>query len=227
MSRIKLKEKAIKLRELGKTYLEIQNSLKTTIPKSTLSYWCKNVKLPKEYQERIQKIVLSNAQKGRAIALIVNRIKREKYLRSVFERNRHLTAILKNKDAAKVALVMLYLGEGSKTRRGSLQFGNSDPFIISLFLHLLRYCYKIDESKFRCTVQCRADQNIKKLEKFWSNITKISLSQFYKTRIDPRTIGRPSKKLNYKGVCSIDYFSGDVFIELMQIPKIIHKGPIV
>ncbi len=227
MNRTKLREKAIKLRELGKTYLEIQNSLKITIPKSTLSYWCRNTKLPKEYQERIQKIVLSNAQKGRAIALVVNRVKRKKYLRSVFERNRHLTTILKNKDVAKVALAMLYLGEGSKTRRGSLQFGNSDPFIISLFLYLLRYCYKIDESKFRCTLQCRADQNTKKLEKLWSHVTKIPSSQFYKARIDPRTIGKPSKKLDYKGVCCIDYFSADVFIELMQIPKIIHKGPIV
>jgi len=70
-----------------------------------------------------------------------------------------------------------------------------------------------------------ADQNIKKLEKFWSQVTKISLSQFYKARIDPRTIGKPSKKPNYKGVCRIDYFSADLFIELMQIPKIIHKGP--
>lgn len=225
MDRIKLRKKVIKLRKLGKTYLEIQNNLKTTIPKSTLSYWCTNVKLPKEYQERIREIVLDNAQKGRAIALIVNRVKREKYLRSVFERNKYLTTILKNKDAAKIALVMLYLGEGSKTRRGSLQFGNSDPFIISLFLHLLRYCYNIDESKFRCTLQCRADQNIKKLEKLWSNVTKIPSSQFYKARIDPRTIGKPSKKLDYKGVCCIDYFSADLFIELIQIPKIIHRGP--
>ena len=92
-------------------------------------------------------------------------------------------------------------------------------------MRLLRYCYNLDESKFRCTLLCRADQNIKKLEEFWSQITKIPLSQFYKARIDPRTIGKPSKKLNYKGVCRIDYFSTDIFIEMTQIPKIIHKGP--
>ena len=104
-------------------------------------------------------------------------------------------------------------------------FGNSDPSIISLFMSLLRYCYNIDESKFRCTLQCRADQNTKKLEKFWSQITKIPLSQFYKARVDPRTIDKPSKKLNYKGVCRIDYFSADLFIELKQIAEIIHRGP--
>jgi hypothetical protein len=124
----------------------------------------------------------------------------------------------------KVVLTALYLGEGSKTRKGSLAFGNSDPYIISLFLNLLRKCYKIDEKKFRCTIQCRADQNIKNLEEFWTSVTKIPLVQFYKARIDPRTIGKPSKKLDYKGVCRIDCFSGEIYLELMQIPKIIYKG---
>ncbi len=225
MNRLNLKEKAIKFRKQGKTYLEIQNSLKVAIPKSTLSYWCRNIKLPKEYQERIQKIVLNNAQRGRAVALIVNRVRREKYLKSVADRNKHLAIVLKNKDTAKIALAMLYLGEGGKNQRGSLLFGNSDPFIISLFLCLLRNCYNIDEKKFRCTLQCRADQNIKTLEKFWSKITQIPLSQFYKARIDPRTIGKLSIKKDYKGVCRIDYLSSDLYIELMQIPKIIYKGP--
>ena len=225
MKKIELKESAIKLRKRGKTYSEIQNSLNATIPKSTLSYWCNGIKLPERYQKRIQKIVLNNAEKGRAIALIVNRVKREKYLKSIADRNKYLTTALKNKDTAKIALAVLYLGEGSKGQRGSLMFGNSDPFIIDLFLHLLRYCYDINESKFRCTLQCRADQNIKRLEKFWSQITKIPLSQFYKARVDPRTIGKPSKKLDYKGVCRIDYFSAELFIEIKQIAKIIHKGP--
>ena len=56
-------------------------------------------------------------------------------------------------------------------------------------------------------------------------IRKIPLTQFYKARIDPRTIGQQSKNLNYKGVCRIDYFSAELFIELKQIPEIIHKGP--
>jgi hypothetical protein len=120
---------------------------------------------------------------------------------------------------------MLYLGEGSKdSKRGSLMFGNSDPFIVSLFLRLLRCCYNINEGKFRCTLQCRADQNIKKLERFWFRITGIPLSQFYRARVDPRTIGKKSNKLDYKGVCRIDYFSAELFIELKQIAEIVNKG---
>jgi hypothetical protein len=227
MNKVELRKKATILRKQGKTYSEIQRKLKKPIPKSTLSYWCKSIKLSKKYRERIQKIFLNNAKKGRKVALIVNKIKREKYLRSIANRNKHLAKVFKNRGVAKIALAMLYLSEGSKYQRGSLMFGNTDPFIISLYMHLLRRCYNINESKFRCTLQCRADQNIKKLEKFWSHITKIPLSQFYKARIDPRTIGKPSKKLDYKGVCRIDYFSSELFIEIKQIPNIIYKGPVV
>lgn len=222
-----LGEKIIKLRRQGKTYGEIPKILNTKIAKSTLSYWCHNIKLTNNQKEIIHKFILNNIEKGRKKAIEVNREKREAYLKSIRARNNHLKNILKSKDISKVALSLLYLGEGSKTKKGSLAFGNSDPFIIDLFLNLLRKCYSIDEKKFRCTVQCRADQDIQKLEVFWSNVTKISPKQFYKTRIDSRTIGNPSKKLDYKGVCRIDYFSGEIFIELSQIPRIIYKYGLV
>jgi len=64
MDKIELRKKAIILRKQGRTYSEIQTKLKKSIPKSTLSYWCKDVILPEKYQTRIQKIVLNNAKKG-------------------------------------------------------------------------------------------------------------------------------------------------------------------
>lgn len=186
--------------------------------------WCKNVYLKPEYQERINRAVIENIHKGRAIALAVNKIRRENYLKKVQERVKYLKDVFENKDVLKISLAILYLGEGAKTRKGFLTFGNSDPRIISLFMYLLRTCYKIDESKFRCTLQCRADQDIKKLEKFWSGVTKISLKQFYMARIDKRTIGQISKKLDYKGVCRIDYFSADLFNEIMKIIDLVLMG---
>ena len=226
MEKAVIKEKVIKLRKQGKTYPEIQEKLKMTIPKSTLSYWCKSIPLSNQYIKKIKKLSSKNLKKAQRLALLANRLKREEYLKGINNRNKHLAVSLKNRDIAKIALAILYLGEGSKDlKRGSLVFGNSDPFIVSLFMHLLRYCYDIDENKFRCTLQCRADQNIKKLEKFWSRTTKISLGRFYKARIDSRTIGKPSKKLDYKGVCRIDYFSAEILTELLQIPEIIFKGP--
>jgi hypothetical protein len=220
------KERVIKLRKLGKSYPEIRNIVGKNIPKSTLSYWCKGVPLEGQYADRIAELKLKNLKTAQKAAFLANRSRREVYLKNIDERNDHLAILLKDRDIAKIALVMLYLGEGSKDlKRGSLVFGNSDPFIVSLFMRLLRYCYKIDENKFRCTLQCRADQDVKRLEKFWSLITKIPLNLFYRARIDPRTIGKISRKVDYKGVCRIDYFSAGIPLELIRITRVIHKGP--
>lgn len=221
-----LKNKIIKLREKGKTYKEIRSILKIHIPKATLSYYSKKVNLPKNYMEKVQKLNLLNLAKARECATKAMKAKKEKELSLLRKENTHLVKLLANGSIAKIAIVMLYLGEGGKNRkRAAVLFGNSDPFIISMFLYLLRYCFDIDERKFRCTVQCRYDQNIKKLEKFWSKITNIPPEQFYKTRIDARTIGKPTKKHDYKGVCRIDYFSAKILEELLEIPKLIKTGP--
>jgi len=219
-----LKQKIIALRKSGKTYTEICKVIGVNISKGTLSDWCGSISLSPKQRQRVERLIKRGTSKGRAVALVVNKLKRERYIQTVRSRINHLHNKLKDRNTAKIALTMLYLGEGSKKQRGSLMFGNSDPMVIRLFLNLLRCCYDIDENKFRCTLQCRADQNIKRLEKFWSKITDIPLSQFYKARIDPRTIGKPSRKLDYKGVCRIDYFSGDVFMELKQIVNVISGG---
>jgi hypothetical protein len=217
-----LKLQAIALRKKGKTYSEIKRRLKQPVPKSTLSLWCHDVVFAAKHKKRIEDAMKINIHKGRALALASNRLKREKYLQEVYSRVSHLGKIFKDKEVAKISLAVLYLGEGSKTR-SSLMFGNSDPAIIVLFLRLLRYCYKIDENKFRCTLQCRADQDVEKLEKFWSNLTGIPKDKFYKARVDARTIGKASKKPEYKGVCRIDYFSADLFNELTKIIEVINK----
>lgn len=219
----KYKVQALELRKSGFTYSEITKLLRKNIPKSTLSGWCKNISLAAESKLRIKNKILCNAAKARVLALKTNQIKRKKYLESVEKRVSYLKDSLKNKNIAKISLAMLYLGEGSKCTQGSLMFGNSNSKIIKLFLKLLRYCYNIDENKFRCTLQCRADQNIKNLENFWSNMTRIPLNKFYAAKIDSRTIGKKTKKNDYKGVCRIDYFSADIYNELTKINELLTK----
>lgn len=210
-----LKEEAIALRQQGKSYGEIQIVLDTKIPKSTLSYWCKNYSFTHLQLNRIEKRISAGGEKGRAAALAAKRARREQYRENLRIKNRDLVQVLfRDLMTAKTGLVILYLAEGAKNRKGSLMFGNSNPNIILMFLKLLHLVYDIDESKFRCTVQCRADQDVKTLERHWSRITSIPLSQFYKTRVDARTIGKTSRKKDYKGVCRLEYFSADVYHDL-------------
>ncbi len=160
--------------------------------------------------------------KGREEAKKVREEKRARFLAKLFEDNKHLASLLKNNNIAKLVLITLYLGEGTKNpKHSTLTFGNSNPRVIKLFLGLFRRCYKIDESKFRCTVQCRADQNVKELEQYWHSITKIPLGSFYKARIDPRTVGKKSRKPEYKGVCRIDFFSSWVLNDILKAIEVI------
>jgi len=218
-----IKNKILKLRSSGKTYSEINSILHLNIPKSTLSCLCKNIKLTTKQQERINVISATNLAKARTELLQSRAEERKKYFAKLYLKNSNLKNIINSEGVAKLLLSCLYLAEGAKTKKGSMMFGNSDPKIIKFFLSLLRKAYDVDEDKFRCTLQCRADQNVKKLEKYWSIITNIPLNKFYHAQIDKRSLGKKTIKSEYKGVCRIDYFSAEIFHELTVIGDVITK----
>lgn len=218
---IKFKLEAIRLRKLGRTYGEIRKTLGIDIPKSTLFCWLSKIQLTNIARDSLKLAAENNIKNARIIAIKKSKEKRIKHLKDIATKVEHLKKIKKDTDIAKIILAVLYLGEGGKSRKSSLMLGNSDPAIIKLFLALLRQNYPIDENKFRCTVQCRADQDIPELEKFWSNTTGISPHNFYKARVDSRTIGKKSKKPAYKGVCRIDYFSAAIYNEIKVIMEIV------
>ncbi len=140
MDRKTLREKSIELRKKGKTYSEIQKELGIKIPKSTLSCWCKNAELPFEYQEKIKKIVLENREKSRAVALIVKKAKRDKFLKGLLDNNLYLVDKLQDKDFLKIILAMIYYCEGSKWKSHSgLMFGNSDSKLLYFYIKLFFY----------------------------------------------------------------------------------------
>jgi len=219
MNREKLRENAKALRRKRKTYSEIQKELGVSIPKSTLSYWCRNILLPASYFQIIKSLNLKNLNKARTLAVLANKEKQEKILTALRKKNEYLARYL-NKDICKLLLSMLYLGEGAK-HKGSraLKLGSTDPKIIQLYLKLLYKCFPITSKKFRVAIGCRADQNIRELEKYWHSITEIPYSQFYKTQIDKRTVGKKTKKKDYKGVCLITYFDTRIQLELEQVAQ--------
>lgn len=213
------------LRSVGKTYSEIMIELKVRIPKSTISSWCENVCLPGWYQAKIDKLNKKNLTKGQKMAQVSNRIKREKFLRSLLEKNKHIAEKVRNNDILKALLAILYLGEGSKWKSHSgLILGSSDPIIIKLYLKFLELCYGIKPETMKCRISYRADQDLNQLQKYWSNVAGIPLKNFYKTIPDPRTIGKPTKKKEYRGVCVISGGSSTIQLELEKIPEIILKG---
>jgi hypothetical protein len=178
----------------------------------------------------MQKQRISNLQRDRLATLRQKALNRNKELlaaRIKSYRDKHLPieSFMENREAKLVALAMLYLGEGAKWQghRG-LMLGSSDPKIIKLYIALLRDCYDVKTSQLKCRIQHRADQNGSKLLSFWSETTAIPTMNFYPSYIDRRTIGRKTKKLEYKGVCSVIGGSTQIQLELEQIAGIIFEA---
>lgn len=214
-----VQNKAIELRKQGFTYSEISQQL-SNVPKGTLSSWLKEVTLSQKAQNKIKKTTKKQMGKNRTLAIKAIQNKKINLQKELTLKNSKFSKYLIDKNFSKIALALIYACEGSKSG-DHLTFGNSDPAIIKLFLKLLREVYSLDENKFRCTLQAREDQNIKQLEIFWSKTTNISPKLFYQARIDKRTIGKISRKKDYKGVCRIDYLSAYLYHDLYSLISII------
>ena len=217
-------QKAIELRSKGQTYEEIKKELNVKIPKGTLHSWFKNIVLPESYYDKVSKLNVEHLKEARVVAAKANKIRRRDFLNQLDKLNLPIADLINNYEPAKIALAMLCLGEASKYKpRRSFNLGSSDPRIIIIFLTLLKKCFNFKQAKVRCTVQCRADQNVEELERLWLSVTKIPHKQFYKAQIDPRTIGKPTKKENYKGVLKIDYLDIKVQLELESLADLIYN----
>ncbi len=222
--KLKIKEKAIELRQSGKTYSEISNILDEKVPKGTLSGWFKDIKLtPKQF--KILKHNVSNKIKiSQQAGQKVLREKRRLKLGVILSKSQSAVGTLDIK-TQKIILSILYLGEGAKFRTTrDLRLSNSDPRIIQLYLRLLRNCYQIDNSKMRARIQIRFDQDHGKLEKFWKKTIGVSKLKFYPTYVDKRTEGKPTKKRGYMGVCTIEYFDTSIQLELEMLSQLITEN---
>lgn len=212
------------LRAEGHSYLEIANHSLIQKPRSTIVTWCGDVKLSKTAQKRLHSYVrkkLKEAQTNSANSSKARKLKRKV---AAAERASGFEPLLTDTHVKRIILGTLYLAEGSKGDRGGPTFGNSDPEIIALYLNLLRDSFKLNESKFRCTLQAREGQDIDNLERFWAGITKIPKKQFYTARVDSRGKGQLLRKPDYKGVCRIDYLSTELLYEILAIGRIITMG---
>lgn len=209
-----LRKRAMELRLRGNTYSEINAKLSKKIPKSTLSEWFKKLKFTEIQTKNLEIHIQNKIRNSQLIAVKVVKQAKLDRLNILKSKNSFILPLL-DVNIQKAMLSILYLGEGSKSKSSqNMILGNANPQIIKLYLTLLNNCFKIDMSKYRVRIQCRADQNIRELESYWKKITKIPAKQFYPTYIDKRTIGKPTNRVNYRGVCAITYFDRSIQYEL-------------
>jgi len=133
---------------------------------------------------------------------------------------------INSSEAAELRAIgaMLYWGEGYKSEKSSgIDFANSDPEMVKMFLRFLRSSYFLDEHRLRVLLYCYSDQNTNELKRFWSDLTGIPASQFTKPYIrDDYSKGRKmkyglvhirysDKKLLFKVKEMIDYYKKKFF----------------
>lgn len=204
MAKIKEKETALSLRKKGESIHKIAE--KIGVSKGTVSLWCRNIVLKKEQIKRLVENQQAGSYKGRINAAEIKRqarIHEEGVLRI-----RGIKEIGKvNKRDLFIAGVAMYLSEGytssNETRVG---FVNSDSKVILLMLRWFKEICQISKEKIILSVRINKNQKnrIDIVEKYWSQLTEIPLSQFNKTVL----INTKSKKVfsnfeNYFGTLRI------------------------
>ena len=218
------RNRARQLRQQGLTYTEICAQV-GRIPKGTLAYWCKDIRLSFSHQARIQRKIVESGALGRPLALEAWARKVRAWQDIIQARALPIAQVLdSNALVGKLVCGVMYLCEGGKyPSTQQVMFGNTDPAMVRAFLSLLRECYQIDEHRLRIRVMCRWDQDAKQLKQYWSALTGVPLDQFYPTYADKRTRGKPTQKTNYRGVCCIQYSDTTLQYELQAIGETVLK----
>ncbi|HVV14845.1 MAG TPA: hypothetical protein VHD55_00320 [Candidatus Paceibacterota bacterium] len=210
-----LRDKAVRLRIKGASIRNIEEALQ--IPRSTLSGWLRNVELPPTYRDRLErsrKNALILAREKAALRHTQQKMQRIEAAKTRAERTIQRIGY-KDKEILKLALAMLYWGEGTKREKG-LVLGNADPNILNFFISALCLSYRIDLKRMRCEVHIRADQRPSEIIKYWCAALAIPQDQFKGVYFDKRTIGKKSRN-SYKGVCIVSYYDVAIQRDLLYL----------
>ena len=111
---------------------------------------------------------------------------------------------------------MLYWAEGYKTGKASgLDFANSDPDMVQLFMRFLRARYILDPKRLYCQIYYYADQDLEAISSFWSKKLALTPKDFrypYKNY----KLKTGSKKLQY-GVVHIRYNDKKLLRDMLNL----------
>ncbi len=206
----KLEEKklALKLRRQGLSYCEIQK--KVSVSKGTLSLWCRDVILTPSQLGRLRKKRLRGAEKGRIIGAKKQQRDRIKRTKELMKNGQKEVGLLNKRDRF-IAGIALYLGDGYKTDK-SVGFSNSNPQIISFMMKWFREFCQIPEDKFRGQIWIHEDLDELRAREFWSEITKIPISQFRKSYIakNKKESRKIRKKIHEHGIFAVRISSTEI-----------------
>ena len=209
------KNKAMVLRSEGYSINNIAKTLE--VSKSSVSIWVRNVELNDAQLSKLkQNSFTSSAIEKRRSARLANEQKKREDIQNAAEKQ----IMNVGYDQLWMIGVMLYWAEGGKTQR-SVRFSNGDPEMIKIMMKFFREVCEVPESKFRGYIHIHPHLDHVNAEAFWSEITKIPLSQFFKTyRIQNRSSKNKKDSLPL-GVMDIYVLDTKLFLQISGWAKAI------
>lgn len=203
---MKLNEKirATNLRKKGLSYGEINKRVR--VSKSTLSLWLRDIKLT---SRQVKRIYIDRRQKNAYNLAKFNRKRKIERTKEVIKTAKKEANKL-FKDPLFSPGLMLYWAEGSNDLQEKVKLSNSDSAMILFMMKWFRKFCNVPEKKFRIALHIHTLHCRKNVEKYWSKITNIPLSQFQKTQIKPTSLGQRKNPL-YNGTCNIIVSDKDLF----------------
>lgn len=174
-----LKDRAIVLRRNGKSYNDIRKILGLK-SKGTLSYWFKNIKLSRKSIELLSKNNKLAHERGLLIANKDRKTRIDSENKKAYIEGQNSIQSISQKELLIIGAV-LYWGEGSKSERSavSLNFSNSDPLMVSVYMRFIREILKIPEQRIRSGIHIYPSISSDEAKRFWSKITKLPEDRFY------------------------------------------------
>ena len=193
---------ARRMRQEGRSYREIRAEV--PVSKSTLSLWLKDVPISEE-QRALLNQMRTDAGQRRATALRARRIATQQ---RIWKQAAAEIGALSERELL-IAGVIAYWAEGAKSKPWRsverLQFINSDPTMIQLFLSWLRlFGITNDDLVFRISIHENADY-ARALE-FWASEVGASPNVFRRSTLkkhNPRTV-RKNSGSSYVGCLTIN-----------------------
>ncbi len=191
------------MRLAGKSLQDIASSL--NLNKSTISFWCRDIKLS---DDAIRRIKYSGNAKSMLGLMRYSEVKRNERIERTKNHKKqgvNLVGDLSERDILMVGLG-LYWGEGYKESNGELGFTNSNFNIIDFYLKWLTLFGVLkNDLIFRLTINHLFEKEENNIKDFWVKHLGVPESQFSKTTIIKTSLKKASikNKEKYKGVLRV------------------------
>lgn len=120
----------------------------------------------------------------------------------------------------EIAGSMLYWAEGCKSdKTATVDFANSDPDMIRVFLRFFAERFAVTESKLRVYLYAYANQDVASIMDYWIKVTNIPKEQFLKPYIRHDFNVKQTRIMRY-GLVHVRYNDKKL---LSEIKKMIHS----